>query len=1049
MPPTNDTEREQNAKAIWVFTPSRSNPKDLEFILVQRQQLLQDAVERVKESALTDHKHHLLFVGPRGCGKTHLVTLIVSRLGDADELTDRLRIAWLNEDETCTTLLELLFKIHSALEKRYPNEYRESMLDAAYDLKPAEAKEFMTRHLLATLGQRTLLVVTENLDAIFEGLGDVGQKQLRSFIQENPKLTIVATAQRLVEDLSSRTSPFFGFFQTEHLKPLNVDQANELLQNIARLQDKHSVVEFLATSRGRSRVRAIHHLSGGNHRIYIVLSQFITRDSIDALLGPFMKMVDELTPYYQERIRWLPPQQRKIVEYLCSCEGTVPVKELARRLFASQQTISSQLKDLREKGYVEAHQRGRESLYEISEPLMRICVEVKENQRHQPLRLLVDFLRVWYDDQDLQHRLGSLEPASASCAYLQSAIQRNSTEGNLRKKILLDDFQASLPEDMDPAFRSNLIQELKDAPEAVVMAIKSAREGNTDEAFSCLAEGIAHEASPSVKAEILFCRAGIHSSLTHHDKEIDDYTAIIELAGLPDGQLARALLNRGIMHGKSGGTQLAINDYTVVISLSDAPVKQVAKAHFKRGVMHSQSGDTQLAIDDYTAAAEHSGSSIKQVANAFFNRGIAHGQSGATQLEISDYTAVIELAGAPVELISRALINRGHIFSRSGETASAISDYTAVIELPGAPVEQIAMAHFNRGNLQGQSGETAPAINDYTAVTQLSAVPVALVANALFNRGIIHGQTGATLMEIADHTAVIELSGASVELITMALINRGIIHSQLGNTTLAFEDYTTVIDLSGAPPEMIAMALISRGLIYSQSGKTQISIGDWSSVIGLSGAPINLVATAFFFRGVANFRNQKKQESQSDFEALISLPGAPLESVVDANLALAELHFSEGRWSQGFLAIEAGLECGSRAQPTYYKTTADLIGVIFSAGLNPDRRRETVGELLRLYSKYQALSVLGEAAVQHIGSVFRAGKPFPSVDNLEAWACAWEQAAQEEADFRLSARLLRTGINYVKAGGEDEGLLLDLTSTERSILRQALGLVEEGAGNAP
>lgn len=935
MPPTNDSEREQNAKAIWVFTPSRSNPKDLEFILVQRQQLLQDAVERVKESALTNHKHHLLFVGPRGCGKTHLVTLIVSRLGDADELTDRLRIAWLNEDETCTTLLELLFKIHSALEKRYPNEYRESMLDAAYDLKPAEAKEFMTRHLLATLGDRTLLVVTENLDAIFEGLGDVGQKQLRSFIQENPKLTIVATAQRLVEDLSSRTSPFFGFFQTEHLKPLNVDQANELLQNIARLQDKHSVVEFLATSRGRSRVRAIHHLSGGNHRIYIVLSQFITRDSIDALLGPFMKMVDELTPYYQERIRWLPPQQRKIVEYLCSCEGTVPVKELARRLFASQQTISSQLKDLREKGYVEAHQRGRESLYEISEPLMRICVEVKENQRHQPLRLLVDFLRVWYDDQDLQHRLGSLEPASASCAYLQSAIQRNSTEGNLRKQILLDDFQASLPEDMDPAFRSNLIQELKDASEAVVMAMKSVREGNTDEAISCLAEGIAHEARPQVKAEMLFRRAGIHASLGEHGKEIEDYTAIIELTGLPSVQLARAFLHRGVTHSQLDETLLAIDDFTAVIELSEAPVGLVARALFNRGIRYVQSGRTQLGIDDNTT--------------------------------------VISLAGAPIVLVAMALINRGVIHIQMGETQLAIADNTAVTKLPAAPVD--------------------------------------LVAKALFNRGVLHSQTG--------------------------------------ETKLAVDDYTTVIGLPGAPVEMIALALLSRGLRYSQSGKTQLAMGDYTTVIGLSSAPAELVAKAFFSRGVTHFQSHPKQESQSDFETLINLPGAPTESVVDANLSLAELHFSEGRWSQGFLALEAGLECGSKGQLVYYGGATDLIGVIFAAGLNPDRRRETVGELLRLYSKYQALSVLGESAVQHIGSVFRAGKPFPSADNLEAWACAWEQAAQEEADFRLSARLLRTGINYVKAGGEDEGLLLDLTSTERSILRQALGLVEEGAGNAP
>ena len=323
--PTNVAKPADTSKTIWVFTPSRTDPRDLEFILVQRQKLLQDAVERVRESALTDHKHHLLFVGPRGCGKTHLVTLIVSRVTQDAKVAKRLRIAWLNEDETCTTLLELLIKVHVALQKRYPGEFPDDVLGRAYDLKPDAALGLVSRHLLSVLESRTLLIVVENLDAIFEGLGDSGQKQLRAFIQENPKFCIVATAQRLVADLSDRASPFFGFFQTEHLKPLDVEQATELLQNISRLQEKADVVEFLSTLRGRSRVRALHHLSGGNHRIYIVLSQFITRDSIDALLGPFMKMVDELTPYYQERIRWLPPLQRTIVEYLCGCEGTVPV----------------------------------------------------------------------------------------------------------------------------------------------------------------------------------------------------------------------------------------------------------------------------------------------------------------------------------------------------------------------------------------------------------------------------------------------------------------------------------------------------------------------------------------------------------------------------------------------------------------------------------------------------------------------------------------------------------------------------------------------------
>jgi DNA polymerase III delta prime subunit len=230
---------------LSVFTPSRTPPEDLEAITVQRHALLDDAVERVRESATTGNKHHLLFVGARGTGKTHLVTLLVHRLGQDRTLDAMLRIAWLNEDETSTSLLELLRRIYDALLKRYPDEFTPEALDPLFDLTPEDAEEALTQLLLETLQSRTLLVLMENLDTLFEGLGQAGQQKLRAFIQEHPVLSIVATAQRLVDDIAKRQSAFFGFFQTEHLKILSVEQARALLRNIARLNRQADVVSFL------------------------------------------------------------------------------------------------------------------------------------------------------------------------------------------------------------------------------------------------------------------------------------------------------------------------------------------------------------------------------------------------------------------------------------------------------------------------------------------------------------------------------------------------------------------------------------------------------------------------------------------------------------------------------------------------------------------------------------------------------------------------------------------------------------------------------------
>ncbi len=265
--------------------------------------------------------------------------------------------------------------------------------------------------------------MVENLDELFAGLGDEGQKRLRSYLQENAFGTILAASQSLFSGVSLQTSPFYGFFRIIHLEDLTLDEATQLLTKIAQFKGDRKLASFIQTPTGRARIRAVRHLAGGNHRVYVIFSQFLTRESLDKLVEPFMRMLDDLTPYYHARMQWLSPQQRKIVEFLCERRGAVTVKDIAQRSFMSHQTASSQLKTLREMGYVQAESVGRESFYELREPLMRLSIEVKKH-RDRPIQLFVDFLRLWHSPTELQQRLESLNPtALLEREYLLRAIQ--------------------------------------------------------------------------------------------------------------------------------------------------------------------------------------------------------------------------------------------------------------------------------------------------------------------------------------------------------------------------------------------------------------------------------------------------------------------------------------------------------------------------------------------------------------------------------------------------------------------------------------------------
>ena len=230
------------------FSPSTMSQEALEAIFVKRKPLAKRVTELVRDGVLSHSKHHTLLVGPRGIGKTHFVSLVYYRLRAMADLQDSLVIAWLREEEWgVASFLDLLLTILHALIAELPNDAAAVEIEELYALPSADAERAATALLKEIVGNRTLLVIAENLNDIFAGLEEEGQQKLRSFLQENPFSTILATSQSLFDGISSQTSPFYGFFRIEHLEPLTLDEAVELLGNIARFRGDSQLARLLGT----------------------------------------------------------------------------------------------------------------------------------------------------------------------------------------------------------------------------------------------------------------------------------------------------------------------------------------------------------------------------------------------------------------------------------------------------------------------------------------------------------------------------------------------------------------------------------------------------------------------------------------------------------------------------------------------------------------------------------------------------------------------------------------------------------------------------------
>lgn len=445
-------------------------PEMLEGIFVQREPLVQNIIERVRESATTRSKHYMLLIGPRGIGKTNLVTIVNHRLTQQTDIGDKIIIAWLREEEYgIGSILDFFVRILRTLAETDPLLL--PRIETLYQITPTEAEDAAKNILKEYVGDKTLVLLMENLDDIFQGLGDIGQRALRSFIQENPFWTIIATSQSLFAGVSLRKFPFYGFFTIDHLQEFSTEDVVALLTKIAETDNNIELKDFINTPNGRARIRALRHIAGGNPRIYVILSSFLTKEKLDELAGSFIHMLDELTPYYQHKMKWLSPQQRKIIEYLCDAGAPATVKEIAQRCFITPQTASKQLSELKIINYVHATKPGafgRETYYELHEPLMRLCIELKKN-RGEPIRLLVDFLRLYYSHQQLSERYKSLsEDNKIERAYIERALKQIDLEHDPRIEACIEDQRRYIREKrFDYAFQTAseiaaLKEEIKD-----------------------------------------------------------------------------------------------------------------------------------------------------------------------------------------------------------------------------------------------------------------------------------------------------------------------------------------------------------------------------------------------------------------------------------------------------------------------------------------------------------------------------------------------------------------------------------------------------------
>ena len=390
-------------RAIHLYRPQRTPPEYLEAISVGREPLLDEILSKLKQWEPGKSRQHYLIIGPRGIGKTYLIRILEHRILKSPKMSKKwCPISLAEESYRITSVTDLLIEALRILSE----ESRDSNMKKAYDQVKSDKNEdrvidltldaFRLFHKNKGCG---ILLMIENLNRVLER--QIRHRPeihlLRKILIEEEWLMAVCTSPTYLRAVTKPEEPLFEFFHIQLLSELTPDQQRELLYKLAILEENYAFERELR-GRFRARLQALYHFTGGNPRLIIMLYDLIANKRIREVKTELDFLLDEITPFYQDRMKDIPEKEGKLLVTMAIMpEGCTPT-ELAKEARIESKVVRALMTRLTKSGYIRREQRrDKKTVYIIPERFFRIWHQMLHSRAaRRRVQYLFEFFSFWY-----------------------------------------------------------------------------------------------------------------------------------------------------------------------------------------------------------------------------------------------------------------------------------------------------------------------------------------------------------------------------------------------------------------------------------------------------------------------------------------------------------------------------------------------------------------------------------------------------------------------------------------------------------------------------
>lgn len=388
-----------NVEQLMLYQSANTSPELIKKNFVIRLEEYEDIVAAMQNKDWDDPLQHELILGRRGSGKSTLLKRIEIEVNENPDLKKKFIAVNLAEEQAgIYRLFDLFEQVLIALGFDMDNVEYDS---DSWDNDQYARSLYQKIHAYCAENKKRIVLLLDNFDVILDNMKDDGHL-LREILINYKDIQLIVGSTRMDEHFWSYDKPFYEFFRKHRLEALSREEMARLINHWADSMGIEELKEFSVKHAGK--FENIRILTDGLPRtIQFFIQMVLQRKETDSYTY-LQKIMDLVTPLYQERLKYLTPPLRKTVYELAFFWEAVTTKELVQKLKMESKLVSANLKTLIQNGIVEKIETDTKNhLYRISERFFNLWIIITQGNplEKKKAKWLSIFLENWYSKDEI------------------------------------------------------------------------------------------------------------------------------------------------------------------------------------------------------------------------------------------------------------------------------------------------------------------------------------------------------------------------------------------------------------------------------------------------------------------------------------------------------------------------------------------------------------------------------------------------------------------------------------------------------------------------